>query len=410
MNYYAIIVAITRMGFKPCDVRKRRKPKMAIEYLGEQIPEEKWSDWKWQIKNCARNVSQFSNAGIPISTWSYESPLTTPHLALQIKRLFAVDHSEGRKFARTILPSPEEDEVRPARNESNCAFNECTDGTGTGYQRKQYGDPPVTVRRLYSDRAILITSLICPCRCRYCFRWGDLGQNVSMANIGEGINYIRQWNTENPNQQIRDIILSGGDPLMVDNDRLSSILKMLSGVPGVEVIRIDTKCPAALPQRFTPSLIDILEEYVSLLCLHFSHPGEISSETVEACRAMARRGIILRAYIPLLRGVNDSRKTLKELFWRLFSECKVTPYYLVQMIETPGGQHFKVPLEQGIELMDRLQVEISGVALPKYICYLPDGGGKVELGNQTLYGRTEDGYWLRSPITSKPALYPDPIE
>lgn len=374
-------------------------------------------DWHWQLRNRLRASTPEELSSILELVGSREMPgkqvanvlsdwgaCLTPYQAGLIRRL----NDEGNtawadQFAKTLIPSAQE--YVSVSHRAPC------DGTGIGPRKAHFGEYPRVLKRLYQDRVILMPCMECSSSCRYCFRRNEANRaeaRISQDEIQAGVDYIRSWNEVHPGCPIRDVILSGGDPLSLTDSRLERLLDQIHRTPGVEVIRVDTKYPASCPQRTTPNLARILAKYVHIICLDFCHPAELTTETIDACRRLASQGIILRSYIPLLGGVNDSREVLRQLFWGLLAKCKVTPYYLVHFIETQEGNHFKVSIEKGLEIMDSLQVEMSGTAIPNYIAYLPQGGGKAKLPQDMLY-RTDEGYWLRSPITGKPALYPDPV-
>ena len=371
---------------------------------------DEWNDWRWQMRNrvrdlrvlsryLGRNLSQGGLEGI-VRAW----PMAiTPHTVSHILELEGNgQHDSAAGVLKTYAPDLRELDIQKT-------IEIRKEGMGAAYR---YPNCPAAIRQLYADRVIVMATFQCPAQCRHCFRRNDPGRNrdISSQDLQEAVQYIGQWNASNPDKPIREVIISGGDPLCLSDHKLRKLLEAVKNTGAVEVVRIDTKFPMALPQRITPELVEILAQHVHLVCLHAVHAGEISPETVEACRKLTQAGIILRSYTPLLRGINDSRETLKELFWQLYRNCRTMPYYLVHCIETHGAQHLKTPLEQGIEIMQGLRVELSGVCVPKYICYLPQGGGKAELGPDTKYTRTDDGYWLRSPITGETAPYPDPVK
>jgi len=336
--------------------------------------------------------------------------LISLHMLKRIQQLRESGDYEGAQILlKTVVPS----EVEFGQRSEGWNI----DGMGTGYHKKEFvlaGFPlPANIRRLYPDRIILIPTFECPVLCRYCFRRAEAG-NEKPVDMRPSLKYIRAWN-ENKDVKIRDIILSGGDPLSLSDEDLNNLLIELKSIPGVEILRIDTKYPAVRPERITKKLLDILDGRVNIMTLHFVHPLEICTEVIDMCKKMSRRGIILRSYTPLLKGINDDRDVLKELFWNLLSECGIIPYYAVQFIETPGAQHFRVPLGQAMDIMRSLHNELSGQAIPNLIVYLPDGGGKYIIGpNEKInvadagIRRVAGGYKISSPLyPDKCSFYPD---
>lgn len=396
-----------------------------------EVKPEQWESWQWQKENSfvvrhtdsakdkKATMERISRAvNLPVENFQelekallMWNVLITPHQILQIRRKLAEgDEKAALALFQIVNPSVSESQYQQK------VIKMKIDGTGVGYRKdERYNTPenpePKFIKRLYDDRVILAPTFECATLCRYCFRRAEAGR-LQETNYQEGIHYIKKWNASHKeSEQIRDVILSGGDPLSLFDEKLETLLKQVKFIEGVKIIRIDTKYPSAMPQRITPELAGLLGKYVDYMCLHFTHPGEIAPETKKACLRLSKENIMLGSYTPLLKGINDSRTTLKNLFWSLLSECKVRPYYLVHFIEVLGAQHFKVPLEQAIKLLDGLQAELSGPAVPPLIVYLPEGGGKYVFGvNRSPIKRTREGYWVPSPLhNGKPMLYPDPV-
>ncbi|NTW46407.1 MAG: hypothetical protein HGB18_05195 [Candidatus Moranbacteria bacterium] len=335
--------------------------------------------------------------------------LVPAHFIRLIGRLRADGDEAGAvALLKTVIPSIEE-------GRADVPIPHGIDGMGSGYHLQEFALPdheqPWTIRRLYPDRVILIVSLSCAGICRYCFRKSESG-HTRHIHLAPALDYIRAWNTSRE-PKIRDVILSGGDPLSLSDTKLDEILTEVWSISGVECVRLDTKYPVTRPKRITKRLLDILDGRVNIVTVHATHPAEISEEMSDACRRMARRGIVLRSHTPLLRGINDNRETLKRLFWDLFSKCGVTPLYAIQFVETPGAAHFRIPLSESFELMRGMQNELSGPAVPNFIIYLPDGGGKYDIGpfediDRIGIRKVEGGYEIPSPLfPGKHGFYPD---
>ena len=227
----------------------------------------------------------------------------------------------------------------------------------------------------YPDRVLFCLTHACAIYCRFCTRKRKVGRGriVTVRDIENGIRYIRAT------PQVRDVLLSGGDPFMLDDERIEWILRKIKEIPHVEVIRIGTRIPSALPARITPALIRILKKIRPLFInLHFNHPAEITEEAERACRSLADSGAVLGNQTVLLRGINDNGEELTRLFRRLI-QLRVRPYYLLQGDLTRGTRHFRTRIETGLELMRRLRGHISGLAVPTYVIDLPRGGGKIPL-------------------------------
>lgn len=225
----------------------------------------------------------------------------------------------------------------------------------------------------YPDRVLFLVSGRCAMYCRFCNRKRKVGGAgmVTKESIREGISYIRS------NKNIRDVLLSGGDPLLLSDPELFRILAGIRAIPHVEIIRIGTRVPCTLPQRITPGLAEMLKGFQPLyINTHFNHPWEITPESAYACSILAAAGIPLGCQTVLLRGVNDNIETMRELMKRLVA-VRVRPYYLFQADLVKGTSHFWTGLKKGLEIMAGLQGHISGMCIPRFMIDLPDGGGKV---------------------------------
>ncbi len=233
---------------------------------------------------------------------------------------------------------------------------------------------PCVVHR-YEDRCLLLVSGQCAMYCRFCTRKRKfhVPMCTDKAHVDAGIEYIRKT------ESIRDVLVTGGDPLLLPDDRLEDILKQLRGIGHVDYIRIGTRTPCVLPERITVKLVRMLKKYHPLyMNLHFNHPDEITEKSARALKRLADAGIPLGSQTVLLKGVNDNFETLQSLMRKLLA-CRVHPYYLFQTDLVYGTEHFRTPLRHGLELMDQLRNRTSGMAVPHFAVDLPGGGGKVQL-------------------------------
>lgn len=233
---------------------------------------------------------------------------------------------------------------------------------------------PELVHR-YPDRVLLMVNNQCPIICRFCTRKRKIGFPgiVTRQTIRQGIEYIRN------NPQVRDVILSGGDPLMVPDKELDRILGELRSIPHVEIIRIGTRTPGTLPQRITENLCAILKKHHPIFFnMHFNHPAEITPEVEKACNMLADTGIPLGSQTVLLKGINDDSKIIKELFQKML-KLRIKPYYLFQADMTMGTNHFRTMVQKGLDIIRDLQGHTSGMAVPYFVVDTPGGGGKVRL-------------------------------
>jgi lysine 2,3-aminomutase len=209
------------------------------------------------------------------------------------------------------------------------------------------------------------------------------------------------------NRSIRDVLVSGGDPLTLPDDTLERLLGRLRRIPHVEILRIGTKVPVVLPQRITPALTRMLKRFHPLwISIHFTHPDEITPEVGHACARLANAGIPLGSQTVLLAGINDDLETMKRLLHGLL-RIRVRPYYLYQCDPIPGSSHFRTPVEKGLEIIRGLRGHTTGYAVPTYVIDAPGGGGKIPLLPNYLEGRDEEGLILRN-YEGRTFTYPDP--
>ena len=249
--------------------------------------------------------------------------------------------------------------------------------------------PVAQVIHRYPGRVVFLVSDQCAVHCRFCMRRRNVfkGRGVSSGALEEGLAYIRGQG------RINEVILSGGDPLMLDDDRLDALLLKLSQIQHVRVLRIHTRVPCVLPQRITPHLVRRLTRFQPLyINIHFNHPSEISAAAEQACTLLIDAGIVLGSQTVLLKGVNDHEDVLHDLMQRLL-QVRIRPYYLHQLDHVAGATHFEVPLERSLALVGSLRGRLSGLAVPHFMVDLPGGGGKVALLPDSVQSR-DGGQWL----------------
>ena len=255
----------------------------------------------------------------------------------------------------------------------------------------------------YPDRVLFLVTDFCSTYCRYCTRSrlvGKKGRPHSIKKWKGAIAYIKKTPV------IRDVLLSGGDPLTLPDESLDWLLTQLRAIPHVEIIRIGSKVPAVLPQRVTPELVKMLGKHHPLfISLHFTHPDELTPETARACEMLANAGIPLGSQTVLLKGVNDDTAVMKKLMQGLL-KIRVRPYYLYQCDPIPGSAHFRTPVEKGLEIIQGLRGHTTGYAVPSYVIDAPGGGGKIPLLPEYYVGRDERGVLLRN-YEGKIYSYPD---
>ncbi|MDH5621967.1 MAG: KamA family radical SAM protein, partial [Gammaproteobacteria bacterium] len=260
----------------------------------------------------------------------------------------------------------------------------------------------------YPDRVLLLVTNFCSVYCRYCTRArmvGSAGERaVKKTDIEVALDYIEQ------NKVIRDVLISGGDPLSLDDDRLEYILGRLRKMPHVEFLRIGSKQPVVQPMRITPALTRILKRYHPLwMSLHFTHPDELTPEVAEACGRLADAGIPLGSQTVLLKDVNDNVETMTKLVHGLLRN-RVRPYYLYQCDPISGSAHFRTPVSKGVEIIRGLRGHTTGYAVPTFVVDAPEGGGKIPIAPDYVAGyegsdlllQSYDGGTYRYPDSGKP--------
>jgi len=275
----------------------------------------------------------------------------TPYYASLIK-------SKGDPLYRQVVPDP-------AELERSCGVADPLD--------EDRDSPVPSVVHRYPDRCLFLVSHSCASYCRFCTRKRKVGDpsKIHPRYIEDGLDYIRN------HPEIRDVIISGGDPLMLSDARLEYILKELRAIPHLEILRVGTRVPCYLPQRVTPELAAMLKKYHPLYVnVHFNHPDELTPEANRALGLLADAGIPLGCQTVLLKGVNDDPATMRRLMQKLLM-ARVKPYYIYQADYVEGTDHLRTTVEKGIEVMDALRGWTSGLAVPYYIIDTPGGGGKI---------------------------------
>jgi lysine 2,3-aminomutase len=263
-------------------------------------------------------------------------------------------------------------------------------------------DSPVPrLTHRYPDRVLFLITDRCPMYCRFCTRKRMVGRTstINEKTIAMGLDYIRS------HPEIRDVLLSGGDPLMVSDRKLERIISRLREIPHVEIIRIGTKFPCVLPSRITDSLCNMLKKYHPIyINTHFNHPREVTPQAKEACEKLAGAGIPVGCQTVLMKGVNDDPEILKELMHKLLM-MRVRPYYLYQADLTRGTNHFRTRVEIGLQIMQSLRGHTTGFGVPQFVIDAPGGGGKIPLMPDYVVNFDEKEIVLRN-FEGKQYCYP----
>ncbi|MDR2885012.1 MAG: KamA family radical SAM protein, partial [Deferribacteraceae bacterium] len=320
-----------------------------------------WNDWHWQLANRITDVETLAKM-IHLSAAEEEAlQRGGNHLPFAITPY----------YASLIDPNDPSDPIRlcvvPTANELYIDPSEEQDPLSEEHDEAV----PGLIHR-YPDRVLFLATSFCSTYCRYCTRSRMVSESCTKgtAHIQMGIEYIKA------HPEIRDVLISGGDPLTMTDDALENILRQVRAIPHVEFIRIGTKVPTVLPQRITPKLTKMLRRYHPLfISIHAAHPKEFTKEAVAACARLADAGIPLGSQTVLLKGVNDNVDTMRKLMHTLLM-ARVRPYYLYQCDPVQGTSHFRTPVDKGVEIIAHLRGYTSGYAVPTYVIDAPGGGGK----------------------------------
>ncbi len=262
--------------------------------------------------------------------------------------------------------------------------------------------PVPNITHRYPDRALFLTTSQCGLYCRFCTRKRKVGDSskINMRELEAAFNYLEQ------HTEITDVILSGGDPLMLTDAMLEKVLIRLRQIPHIQIIRLGTKMPCVLPQRVTPQLCEMIKKYHPIYVnTHFNHPWEITPESTKACEMLVNAGVPVGCQTVLLKGVNDDPEVMKELMKKLLA-IRVRPYYIYQADLTKGANHFRTPIDVGLEIMDNLRGHISGLAVPQFVIDAPGGGGKIPLLPDYVLARDKEKIILRN-YKNEVFEYPD---
>ena len=252
--------------------------------------------------------------------------------------------------------------------------------------------PVPNITHRYPDRALFLVTSQCGIYCRFCTRKRKVGdyEKISMKGLESAFKYLEE------HKEIRDVILSGGDPLMLTDTMLEKILKRLRQMEHIEIIRRGTRMPVVLPQRITPKLCNMLKKYHPIYCnTHFNHPWEITPESSQACEMLADAGVPVGNQMVIMKGVNDDPVIVKELVQKLL-KIRVRPYYMYMADETKGANHFRASVETGLKIAESLRGHTSGLAIPHFVIDAPGGGGKIPLLPNYVLHRDEEQIILRN--------------
>lgn len=347
------------------------------------IPQQQWNDWRWQVANAVRSAEDMEAVGVKLTEQEradIDAALGTFRMAVTPYYLSLIDFDDPHDpIRRQAIPSAEELYFAPYEDEDPL----CED---------VYSPCPGLTHR-YPDRVLFLVTSVCSMYCRHCTRRRFTGQSdsfITKEQIDDCVAYIAA------HPEVRDVLISGGDCLMLEDDMLEYILSSVRAIPHVEVIRLGTRMPVVCPQRVTPELCAMLKKYHPLwLNVHFNHPKEITPEASEACAMLADAGIPLGNQSVLLAGVNDCVFVMKKLVNELV-RIRVRPYYIYVCDPSLGLSHFRTPVSKGIEIIEGLRGHTSGFCIPTFVVDAPGGGGKIPVMPNYVISQTPRKVVLRN--------------
>lgn len=341
-----------------------------------------WNDWKWQLKNSVSTVQGLEKI-IPLTIaekTGIEKTLKESRFSVTPYYLSLIDKDNPECPIR-MQCIPTEKEIHRSPNDIYDPLGEDADS------------PVPRIVHRYPDRVLFLVSEICSTYCRFCTRRRmvlDKSRSELKKEHEAGIEYIRR------HKEVRDVILSGGDALMLDFGQLEALLSEIRKIPHVEIIRVASRTPCVFPQRVTQEAVDIIKKYQPVYFMtHFSHPFEVTSQAMEACRRIADAGLPIMNQTVLLRKINSSPYIMKKLCHKLL-QARVKPYYIYQCDLAEGIEHFRTPVGKGLEIMEFMRGHTSGLALPTLVVDAPGGGGKIPIMPSYLLTQTSDRAVVRN--------------
>lgn len=350
--------------------------------LWADITDAQWQDWRWQVANRITTLEQLKQVITltPEEEVGIYNCLKSLRMAITPYYATLIDSQDiNCPIRKQAVPTSAE--LHQGKFDMVDPLHEDTDSPVPGLTHR------------YPDRVLFLLTDQCSMYCRHCTRRrlaGIQDQARSREDIDRCVQYIRE------NSEVRDVVLSGGDSLLISDSIIEYVLKELRKIKHIEIIRFGTRTPVVLPQRITPSLVEILKKYHPIYVnVHFNHPKEITPEAAEACARLADAGIPLGNQSVLLRGVNDCPETLKTLMQKLL-KIRVRPYYIYQCDMSQGIEHFRTPVSAGIQAIEYLRGHTSGLAIPTYVIDAPGGGGKIPVMPQYVISQGPGRVVLRN--------------
>lgn len=350
--------------------------------LWHDVPEEKWSDWRWQAGHAIKSLEELKKILTPTDEEERGVTECAKYFRFAIPPYYAaLMDPEDPNCPVRLQAIPKVSETHFSPSDIHDPLGEDTDSPAPGITHR------------YPDRVLFLITDYCGMYCRFCTRRRFVAHDhgiQSLRALEPAFQYLEKA------KEVRDVLLSGGDPLMVKDEYIDGVLKRLREIDHIEIVRLGSKVPCTTPQRITPSLVSILKKYHPLwVNTHFNHPKEITPEASKACAMLADAGIPLGCQTVLLRGVNDCPTVMKRLMHKLVMN-RVRPYYIYQCDLSEGIEHFRTKVAKGIEIMEHLRQHTSGYAVPTFVLDAPGGGGKVPLMPNYLISMSDKKVVLRN--------------
>jgi|AGTN01.3.fsa_nt_gi KamA family protein len=376
---------------EPNEIQPGEASKKFLQQFFPGVPLSDWNNWKWQLRNSFTSLGQLSQIialsgaekQVLLSQGTYLPFRLTPYYASLLS-----DPHYGSAIRKAMIPTIHELDI--------------ADGEHSDPLNEEASSPVPHLVHRYPDRVLFLATGFCSAYCRYCTRTHMVAKEKVHFNRSwePALQYIRE------HKEIRDVLISGGDPLTMPDRMLEQLLTELRAIPHVEILRIGTKVPVVLPQRITPQLTGMLKQFHPLMIsIHFMHSVELTPETSEACIRLADAGMPLGSQTVLLKGINDDIDIMKKLMQGLL-KIRVRPYYLYQCDPIPGSAEFRIPVQKGLEIIHGLRGFTSGYAVPHYVIDAPGGGGKIPLLPEYVQG-WENGNIILKNYEGKIFFYPD---
>ena len=363
---------------------KKEYKKVAYKHipLFKEVSQEDWNDWRWQLRHAIRDISTLEKVIILSDEEKENLSKTLKKFKMAITPYYAaLMDKEDRNCPVRMLAVPVLNELFVDPSDLDDPLHEDVDSPVPGLTHR------------YPDRALLLVTHECSMYCRHCTRRrivGDSGEKMANDHLEQAFEYIR--NTP----QLRDIVISGGDPLILSDEKLNYILTELRKIEHIEIIRIGSRMPVVLPQRITDEFCEMIKKHHPIYVnTHFNHPKEVTEEAKIACEKLANAGVNVGNQSVLLRGINDCSNIMKKLVHELL-KIRVRPYYIYQCDLSEGISHFRTTISKGIEIIENLRGHTSGLAVPTFVVDAPGGGGKIPVMPDYLISQNEKRVVLRN--------------